>query len=565
MHRKTFALACLTWAAALAACAAPPRGIAGSETGPALRVERTLSVVLRNEPFDLTDSASSRNRITVAMFTAGLVTEVDDVPRPVLAETAPELNTDTWRVFPDGRMETVYRLKPGLTWHDGAPLTAEDFVFARRVGVARVEWGVSVPSAEHRAIQEVVAADDRTVVVRWRQPFPDAIGGHKPLPRHILGPVLEQGQSDVFVTHAYWTTEFISAGPYRLGRWEQGAFLEGLGFDGYALGRPRIDRVAVTWSTDPNVTLARMLAGDAHVTMDDAIQFQQAVILRRDWVARGDGQVLFTPTQLRQFQAQHRPAYANPDLVLDARVRRATAHALDRKALADAMLEGEGLVAETIAPPTLSFYAAIERAARTYPFDLRRAEQALAEVGFTRGSDGFFASPTAGRYAPEVLGIAEGQEGQETTIIADALRRNGIDTQLRLVPSVQIQQDDEMKATFPAWRTNYIGSLNKGLGAERQLASRIASPADRWSGTNKYGWNNPEHDRLHDQWNSTLDRAERNRLMVEIVRVTMEELPYIPLYWNFEVIAHSTALRGPQLGNVGTSHYWNVHLWEWVR
>src|SRR5207245_2214732 len=53
---------------------------------------------------------------------------IDDraVPRPDLLEAFPELNTDSWRLFPDGRMETTYRLKPSLTWHDGQPLTADD-------------------------------------------------------------------------------------------------------------------------------------------------------------------------------------------------------------------------------------------------------------------------------------------------------------------------------------------------------------------------------------------------------------------------------------------------------
>src|SRR5436853_4955078 len=39
--------------------------------------------------------------------------------QPFLARDLPQLGTDTWQVFADGRMETVFRLKPNLTWHDG--------------------------------------------------------------------------------------------------------------------------------------------------------------------------------------------------------------------------------------------------------------------------------------------------------------------------------------------------------------------------------------------------------------------------------------------------------------
>src|SRR5688572_4007970 len=47
--------------------------------------------------------------------------------RPYLAETLPQLNTDSWRVNPDGTMVTTYRLRPNLTWHDGHALSADDF------------------------------------------------------------------------------------------------------------------------------------------------------------------------------------------------------------------------------------------------------------------------------------------------------------------------------------------------------------------------------------------------------------------------------------------------------
>src|SRR5439155_24643675 len=71
---------------------------------------------------------------TLRLLNATLAaTDKSGVPQPYLVEALPQLNTDTWRVFPDGRMETVYRLKPGLVWHDGTALTADDILFTWRV------------------------------------------------------------------------------------------------------------------------------------------------------------------------------------------------------------------------------------------------------------------------------------------------------------------------------------------------------------------------------------------------------------------------------------------------
>ena len=46
------------------------------------------------------------------------------LPQPYLAEALPELGTSSWQVLPEGRMETTYRLRPGLIWHDGTPFTS---------------------------------------------------------------------------------------------------------------------------------------------------------------------------------------------------------------------------------------------------------------------------------------------------------------------------------------------------------------------------------------------------------------------------------------------------------
>ncbi|MBM2811833.1 MAG: hypothetical protein HW416_2592, partial [Chloroflexi bacterium] len=57
------------------------------------------------------------------------------VAHPVLAEEIPTQSNGMWVVNPDGTMTTTYRLREGARWHDGTPLTAQDFVFAHEVYV----------------------------------------------------------------------------------------------------------------------------------------------------------------------------------------------------------------------------------------------------------------------------------------------------------------------------------------------------------------------------------------------------------------------------------------------
>jgi len=550
-----------------AACAPAGRqstapGADGRETAEQA-AQRTLSIVLRVEPAGATDSASSLNRISLALFSAYLgARDPREQPFPILAEAVPQLNTDSWRLLPDGRMETVFRVRQGLAWHDGQPLTADDFVFGRRAAMARIEWGLVQPSLELQLMEEVSAPDATTLLIRWRQPYSDAaIPDILPLPRHVLETWLDQGQAEAFGGLPYWSTEYVGAGPYRMERWVQGAFIEGTAFDGYALGRPRIERVRLTWSNDPNVTVVRMLAGDAHIALDSALQFQQAATLRREW-PRDGGSILLSPTQLRYLQVQHRPQYVNPAALQDVRVRKAVLHAIDRQALADALLEGEGIPAESFLPPTVGYHDAVERAIAKYPHDVRRTEQLLSEAGLARGSDGFYTGPGDARFAPEMRGLAEGQEAQETTILADFMRRAGIDAALNLLPATQRAQSDELKATFPAFTTNY-NTLNRDFGMAKMATARLAAPENRWSGSNKIGWSNEAYDRLFETYNTRLDRDERNSYMVQMLKLVSEELPSLPLYFNYEVVAHVAALQGPQIPAPESARYGNIYEWHW--
>jgi len=134
-------------------------------------------------------------------------------PEPVLAEAIPQLNSDTWRVFPEGRMETRYRLRPHLVWHDGTPLSAEDFLFGWRV-YATPDYGLS-RSAPIGDMEGLDAPDDRTVIIRWTRSFADANAldrGFQALPRHILEESFQR-RPDELANHPFWSSEYVGLGP----------------------------------------------------------------------------------------------------------------------------------------------------------------------------------------------------------------------------------------------------------------------------------------------------------------------------------------------------------------
>src|SRR5205807_2861676 len=109
------------------------------------------------------------------------------------------IDNGLWQVVPDGRMSTTWRLKPGLKWHDGEPVTANDVAFTLDLYRDKEIGAVVIPSLA--LIDGVDQPDAQTAVINWQKPFIDAdsyFGSSSPsagaarvpplwlMPRHIL-------------------------------------------------------------------------------------------------------------------------------------------------------------------------------------------------------------------------------------------------------------------------------------------------------------------------------------------------------------------------------------------
>lgn len=554
-------------AATLTACspAGPSPGPSDGAAAPSAN-QRGLVFVLRSEPPSVAAKPLRVAGLSVAsavrLFNAGLdyVDEREGL-HPYLAEDLPKLNTDSWRVFPDGRMETSYRLKPGLAWHDGAPLSAEDFVFAFHV-YATPDLGVASSTLPIPVMADVLAPDARTLVIRWTQLFPGADGlkaTFQALPRHILQQPFEQGQPEAFVVHPFWAGEYVGLGPYRLERWEPGTFMEGSAFDGHVLGRPKIDRVRVLFMGDPNVVLASLLSGEVHAAVDNSLNSEQALVVEREWAARNDGGVvLYSASQFRATEVQFRPELANPPEILERRVRQALLYAMDRNALNEALIAGKGVVVDTPISSAAPYFPAIEPKIHQYTYDPRRTERLMQEVGFVKGPDGIFVNRSGQRFSPELWAITGGNNDAELQILVDGHRKAGIDAIPKVLPAA-VFSDTRARSTFPALSNS--SSQNFPM-----LRSVPPGPSNGFlGGGGRGGWTNAEFDRLQDAFQTTLDRSEQTRLIGEMARVFSEELPLLPIYFNVRVTAFVAGLQGPLLGMTpdAGSDAWNVYLWEW--
>jgi peptide/nickel transport system substrate-binding protein len=321
------------------------------------------------------------------------------------------------------------------------------------------------------------------------------------------------------------------------------------------LGRPKLDRIRVVFRSDPNTIVANFLAGEVDLNAEEAVRLEHGLILRREWEAKGAGVVQFYVSGGRRMNVQFYPERLKTPALLDLRVRRALAHAIDKEALNQALFDGYGPPADTWPEPSVEVFPEIDRVITKYPYDPRVAAQLLTEAGYTRGPDGIYASPTGGRLEMQLTYATDPQYDKEAAILADGLKVSGFDVAINGLSRAQWRD--------PAARTEFSAVMIQGGGEIENLfgASEIPTPQNRYSGNNRGSWVNAEYDRLHDAFAVTLDRGQRRQQLIQMAKVVSEEVPIIPLNYTGKVLAHVPQLHGV-IPEDRIGGYWNVHLWE---
>jgi peptide/nickel transport system substrate-binding protein len=258
---------------------------------------------------------------------------------------------------------------------------------------------------------------------------------------------------------------------------------------------------------------------------------------------------------------QHRAEYANPGAVRDLRVRRALAHAIDKRIINETLFEGKGITTDSLIYPSVDYYAQVDRAITKYPFDLRRAEQLMQEAGFAKDAEGFFTSPASGRLNFELRNIQSAQNDAERSIIADGWRRAGFEVTEDVFTASQ-SRDGEVLGTFRALSITSAAAEPEGLRIEDYTCERISGPDTRWFGSNRGGWCDAGYDRTIDGFLSTLNPNERHGFVAAAAGVLTEDLGLLPLHFNPGVIAYAAGLQGISVSVPDADLGWNIHQWQ---
>lgn len=476
--------------------------------------------------------------------------------RPQLAEVLPTLENGLWRVSPDGRMETTWRLNARVTWHDGTPLTSADLVFTSQVSQDRELPIRRLPVFE--AIDGIAAPDAHTLTIIWKRPFiyADTLftrTNAPPMPRRLLENAY-QGDKGAFAQLPYWTEEFVGAGPYRLRQWVRDSHLILQAYDGYVRGRPKIDEIEVRIVPDQNALGAAILAGPIDLTLGRSLTLDPAIQVRDQW-RQGRMEVGL----VNWFVVYPQLLSPSPEVIGNPQFRRALMHGMDRQQMTDTLQAGLAPVAHARLHPSEPEYPAVERAVVRYEYDPGRAMQLIEGLGYTRGADGVFAR-SGSRLSVQIRAGDNDDLPQKAMLsIADFWKRIGLETEPFVVPR---QLDEpEFSATFPGFRI--IRQPNDPSSLEDFRSSQAPVPENRFRGRNRPRYINADFDSLLERYFSTIPITERTQLLAEIERHISEQLIMMGLFYNTEpiLIANRLVNAAARKGSSST-HTWNAEQWD---
>ncbi len=521
---------------------------------------KTLTIGVLNEPATIdgfTGQGGSRGGGgNAADLLHSLLTVQDpyDVDQPQLATELPSVEKGTWQLNADGSMDVTWKLQPNARWHDGTPFTADDILFS--LALHKDPDLAHAYTGQARMMQSAVAPDRNTVVIHWNRVDVRALitAVLSPVPKHLLESIYTSDK-DAFVNNSRFTTDFVGLGPYQLMRWEPGSHMEMARFDGYWKGPPPLDRIFVRFIRDPSALLANALAESVDLVTPPNVELEQAAELKRRWEGTGNVVRVESIPRIQYFELQMGAEAARPRNGFPVlSVRQALTHALDRQALSDAVALGLGPPADSWYRPDEPIRRELESSIPKYPYDRARAQQLLAQAGWTPGPDGILVHTSGERFELEIWKNPQASE-QTLAITADAWKSIGVDSKPSSIPQAR-SEDREYQASHPGplLTGGFIDTL-----LVRYDSRDMASAANRWSGRNRAGYVSPRADQLLDQLATTIDPRERLPMLREQVQIVMGEVAFLPLYWEPRAII---ALRGVKADihpyNVG----WNVETWD---
>lgn len=479
---------------------------------------------------------------------------------------------ESWPISDGGKTVTV-KLREGLKFSDGTPLTADDLLFTIKVA-SDEKSGALFRESFLSGGQPIKATklDDRTVKLEMAQATASVesfLNTFRPLPRHKLEATYAKGEfskawdiasapADLAGTGAFVLKEYVPNQRTVLARnpnyWKK---------DKAGNALPYLDELVIEAIPDANTALLKFQQGE--VDLMDNIAPANFATLKQQTPAGlsvkdyGPGMLTdFFWFNLNDGKDSSGKAFVDPvkhAWFADVRFRRAIALAIDRKTVVDNVLRGLGTPISGLVSPSNKRWFSNDLP--SYSFDLSKAKESLKEAGFTASENGLL--DKAGKPVEFTLIVDESVAPRKAmaTIIQEDLAKLGIKVNIAPLEKNAFVEMIEKKLGYDAAIHGYATSdlepstILSGLkigGGQRYWFLNQKQANEEWE---------ISFDRLATEIDTTADAATRKQKFDAAQKLFAEQLPVIPL-----VVRNFASGAKATLGNYRPSVIVPRSLWN---
>ena len=441
---------------------------------------------------------------------------------PVLATEVP--TPANGGVSADGKTVT-WKLKKGVTWHDGQPFTADDVVFNWEFcrDPATAASNVSV----YRDIK-VEKVDSHTIRITfpkptpyWAEPFVGSVG--MILPKHLFAPYIGAKSRE-----APMNMKPVGTGPYKFADFKPGDMLRGTANTNYHVpNRPYFDAIEMKGGGDA-ISAARAVLQTGEYDYGWNLQVEDEILKRLEASGRGRVQIVqggniefiqLNPTDpWKEVDGERGSIKSKHPAFSDKAVRTAMGLLVDRKGVQDFIYGRTG----TATANFLNNPARYRSPNMKFEFNVDKASQVLEAAGWKKGADGIRAKD--GVKLKFVFQTSVNQPRQKTqAIIKDACTKAGIDLELKSVTGAVFFGGDfanpDTYQKFWADMQMYTTTMTQPdpqTFMEQFCSWELAQKDNKWAKRNNGRWQNAEYDKTHTAAQSEMDPVKRAALFVKM-------------------------------------------------
>ncbi len=472
----------------------------------------------------------------------------------------------SWETSADGK-DWTFTLKPGGTWSDETPLTANDAAWTINtiIEFAAGPTAVAAPALGHVASAE--ATDENTLVIHYDAPVGNVLAQLEQLfivPQHVWEPLVGANGKNLKTFHPEQNLPVVSAGAYTIKEYEKKGTTVFIPWEGYYGEASNAEAVTLTYFTNADSMISELRQDN--LDWVDQVPFNAVKVLEDD-----DSLVVnkVPGAETTNITWNSNPRKPKNRELLDPEVKKALSMCVDRERIIEVVFNGyaslvESLVGHIAGPMENPNLGPLE-------YDCDAGNQMLDDLGYERGSDGTRIAPaTTGEYAQEAHPMeyevvtptsTDFNVDRSFEIVQEGFAEAGVTLTQKVggdtTASYALETDDNCDgeastgyATFDMAMWDWVGYIDPDFMLSVVTKGQWCS----WSDT---GWDNPEYDEMYLRQGTLVDPEERKQLVWEMQQMIYDNFVYTQLTNHEYIDAHSDKWAGIQTDlNAYSKEYW---------